>query len=87
MSDLITLVVDNWVNYVFGSAIIAGLVILAAFLFYAVKNNWSIDATLVVGIPLVSILAAMLLPKWVFVIALIAIGTIIGLAFLKIINK
>lgn len=87
MSDLFTIITENWTNFVFGSPLITGMIILGTFILFGVKHDWDSDAFIITIIPLLAILSGFLLPDFFFVLALISMGVVLGMALTKILSR
>jgi len=87
MVDYISPIVNQWIWYVFGTPLIAGIVILFFLSIWGAKRNWSIGMYVVTFIPMVFLLSISVLPQGLEPILLITMGLIIGLAMLKVYNR
>ena len=90
-TDLVTPVVNAWMNYVFGDAAIAGIVILAFLVLWGLKQGWSGEVFIVLLIPMIFLLA---IPTagiaglgTVYAVVVIIAGIILGLAIWKLLGR
>ena len=90
-TDLVTPVVDAWMNYVFGDAAMAGIIILFFLILWGLKQGWSGEVFIVLLIPMIFLLAVpaagMEGLTVVFTILLVLGGVIIGLAIWKLMGR
>ena len=89
--DLVTPVVDAWMNYVFGDVAIAGIMLLFFLILWGLRQGWSGEVFIVLLIPMIFLLAV---PAsgitgltTVYAILIILSGIIIGLAVVKLIGR
>lgn len=85
--EIFVIIGNNWINYIFGSQLIAGVIILGFFMLWGVRQGWSLEGYIVVLTPLIAITSAFLLPDYMFALTLFALGFLIGFGLLKIINR
>lgn len=89
--DLVTPVVDAWMNYVFGDIAIAGIIILTFLVLWGLKQGWSGEVFIVLLIPMIFLLAVpaggLAGLTTVYVIILVIAGIIIGLGIWKLFGR
>lgn len=85
---VIQLIGSGFINYVFGSTLLAGLFFLFVIALAMKKMNLPIPAVLVVGLPTVIFLSLRgYLPDWFLVLIAIAMGILIAIGVLKIFKR
>jgi hypothetical protein len=87
MVDYLGPVAEVWIQYVFGSAMIGGLVIMFFLALWGIKRNWSLDMYVIVFIPIIMLMTSSafgnVFGSGVLTIFLVGMGLIIGLALIK----
>lgn len=85
--DLISTVVTLWINNIFGTPLIAGIVVFGFFTLFGLRQGWNMGNYIVVLVPLIAITSAFLLPEYFFALVLIFLGILIGLALVRIASR
>jgi len=82
VTSLIETVGTGLHNYVFGSWIYGGLVILAIFAYIGLRNNWPKEVYLVFGLPLMFVMTELetkFFSQNIFLVFLLGAGIVLGL--------
>ena len=56
MTDIISTTVIYWVQYVFGSYLVAGIFVMLILALFGMRRNWSLDMYIVIFIPIIALL-------------------------------
>lgn len=87
MPDYIGEVAGHWIQYVFGSALIGGIVIMFFIALWGLKRNWSLDMYIVVCIPIIFLMTTNafgnVFEPGIIAIVLVLAGIIIALGLIK----
>jgi hypothetical protein len=88
--DIIGTTAQYWMDYVFGSPLIAGIIILFFITLWGLRMGWSFETFIVLYIPLIFLLTLSsvgiaISPIWGFIVIGIgcAIGLYLAVTFLK----
>lgn len=90
MTDFITPVVDAWVNNVFGTPFLAGIIFMFFIILWGVKRGWTLDMFTVILVPFVFIMAlpavGAVLPPILWVVIIIIMSIVVGLGLVRVIR-
>ena len=90
MPDYIGIVVQHWVEYIFGSVLIGGIVLLFFLALWGLKRNWSLDMYIIVFVPIIAVMTLSsvgnVFGDMLFTGIVIILGLIIGIGFIKIVR-
>jgi hypothetical protein len=83
-SVLVATIADNWLNYVFGSAVLAGLFIFIALMAIVYFMGLGVIGSIIIAVPTLFLLSYLgLFPINVMPMAEIFLGLVIAFALLK----
>jgi len=89
MSVLISTVVEYWIQYVFGSVLYSGIILMMALMFMGLKRGWSLDIYMIIFTPLAFLMAnsMQIIPSDTTTLFVIGLGLIFGFILIRLVNR
>ena len=90
MVDVITLVgtvATNYIQYVFGSPLLAGAGFMMMFVLIGIRFNWGMDLYIITMLPVVAYMTGTLMGTGLQPLILMGIGLILGLGVLALVRR
>ena len=83
----ISILINNFVDYVFGNIAYASMAFLLIIVIIGVKARWSLDSYVIVLTPAISFMSTQFLPYNIEPLWLMGIGMVIGFGLLALLRR
>jgi hypothetical protein len=87
VATLVGTVANNYIQYVFGSPLLAGAGFMLMFILIGIRFNWGMDLYIITMLPIISYMTGTLMGTGLEPLVLMGVGLLLGLGILAMVKR